>query len=51
MDIFKLFDPCGMSGDVMVNMQTILGRRIDSKDVNGMGMRLAGRFIERFERK
>lgn len=49
MEVFKLFDPCGMSGDTMINMQTILGRPIDGKDVNGMGMKLAGKFINRFE--
>lgn len=49
MGVFRLFDPCGMSGDCMTSMQEILSRLIDTKDTNDMGLRLAQKFVERFE--
>lgn len=49
MEVFRLFDPCGMSGDCMTSMQEILGRPIDSKVMDDMGMQLAQKFVEKFE--
>ncbi len=48
MEVFRLFDPCGMSGDCMTSMQEILGRPIDSKSVDTMGEKLAQKFVEKF---
>lgn len=48
MEVFRLFDPCGMSGDCMTSMQDVLGRPIDVKDVNDMGTKLAKSMIDKF---
>jgi lipoyl(octanoyl) transferase len=46
LSVYQLFDPCGLSGATMTNLQTVLGRKISEEELQKMKNDLGQFFVQ-----
>lgn len=48
LDVYQYFNPCGLSGDVMTNLEKVLARKFTPSTIKEMEHVLAGDFVHSF---